>query len=113
MGYGKDNRLWLLARGGSVQFSEPGALDEWDRPFNPEYATSWGLLDMAYRTPEEIWIAGGSGNLMASFDGGKTWQKDRAIENVPSNLYRIIFVTPEQGFVLGQRGTLLKYQQAA
>jgi photosystem II stability/assembly factor-like uncharacterized protein len=113
MGYGKDNRLWLLARGGSVQFSTPGALDEWEAPFNPEYATSWGLLDMAYRTPEEIWISGGSGNLMASFDGGKTWQKDREIENIPSNLYRIVFVTPEQGFVLGQRGTLLKYEQAA
>jgi len=113
MGYGKDGRLWLLARGGSVQFSTPGLVDEWDDPFNPEYAASWGLLDMAYRTPEEIWISGGSGNLMVSFDGGKSWQKDREIENVPSNLYRIIFVTPEQGFVLGQRGTLLKYQQAA
>jgi photosystem II stability/assembly factor-like uncharacterized protein len=113
MGYGKDGRLWLLARGGSVQFTQPDQLDEWDDPVNPEYSTSWGLLDLAYRTPEEIWLSGGSGNLMVSFDGGTTWQKDREVEDTPSNLYRIIFVSPEQGFVLGQRGTLLKYQQAA
>jgi photosystem II stability/assembly factor-like uncharacterized protein len=115
MGYGKDGRLWLLARGGIVQFTNPEAeaTDEWDEPINPEYATSWGLLDLAYRTPEEIWVAGGSGNLLASFDGGKTWQKDKEVEDVPSNLYRIIFLSPERGFVLGQRGTLLKYQQAA
>lgn len=113
MGYGKDGRLWLLARGGIVQFSESNAAEEWDEQTSPEYSTSWGLLDLAYRTPEEIWVSGGSGNLLVSFDGGKTWQKDRAVENVPSNLYRVIFTAPSQGFVLGQRGVLLKYQQAA
>lgn len=113
MGYGKDGQLWLLARGGTVQFSEPNSYEEWSDPISPEYATSWGLLDMAYRTSDEVWLAGGSGNLLASFDGGKTWQKDRAVEDVPSNFYRVIFLNPNQGFVLGQRGTLLKYEQAA
>lgn len=113
MGYGKDSRLWLLARGGTVQFSEPNAQEEWGEAIAPEYATSWGLLDLAYRTPEEIWVSGGSGNLLVSFDGGESWQKDKEIEDTPSNLYRIIFVTPEKGFVLGQRGTLLRYQQPA
>jgi photosystem II stability/assembly factor-like uncharacterized protein len=110
MGFGSDNKLWLLARGGVLQFSEPGDLENWREPTNPEFATSWGLLDLAYRTPEEVWIAGGSGNLLASFDGGQTWQKDHEVEDVPSNFYRIVFITPEKGFVLGQRGTLLKYQ---
>lgn len=113
MGYGKDGRLWLLARGGIVQFSQSASDEEWDDAFSPEYSTSWGLLDLAYRTPEEIWVSGGSGNLLVSFDGGETWQKDREVENVPSNLYRVIFVNSDQGFVLGQRGTLLKYEQAA
>lgn len=110
MGFGEDDRLWLLARGGLVQFSKPDSLEEWDETVNPEFATSWGLLDLAYRTPSEIWVTGGSGNLLASLDGGKTWQKDRSVENVPSNLYRIVFLTPDQGFILGQGGTLLKYQ---
>ncbi|HCF30553.1 MAG TPA: photosystem II assembly protein, partial [Cyanobacteria bacterium UBA11049] len=112
MGFGEDGKLWLLARGGLLQFNDnPDEPENWEDPINPEFSTSWGLLDVAYRTPEEIWVAGGSGNLLCSFDGGQTWEKDRAVENVPSNLYRIVFVTPEQGFILGQRGTLLKYQK--
>jgi len=113
MGFGKDGRLWMLARGGQVQFTKPNSLEEWDEAQYPELSTSWGLIDMAYRTPEEIWIAGGSGNLLCSFDGGKTWQKDREIENVPSNLYKIVFATPERGFIIGQRGVLLKYEPSA
>ncbi|MBD3881945.1 photosynthesis system II assembly factor Ycf48 [Phormidium tenue FACHB-886] len=112
MGFNKDGGLWLLARGGTVQFNESNVPEEWSEAITPEFSTSWGLLDLTYRTPNELWVSGGSGNLLASFDGGKTWQKDREIENVPSNLYKIVFVNPEQGFVLGQRGTLLKYKAA-
>ncbi|WP_416675423.1 photosynthesis system II assembly factor Ycf48 [Egbenema bharatensis] len=110
MGFGKDGRLWLLARGGLVQFGDESAEEDWQEATAPEFATSWGLLDLAYRTPEEIWVSGGSGNLLVSFDGGETWQKDRDVENVPSNFYRIIFLSPEQGYILGQGGTLLRYQ---
>lgn len=110
MGFGADNRLWILARGGLVQFSEPGSLDDWNEQVAPEFSTSWGLLDMAYRTPEEIWVAGGSGNLLRSTNGGQSWEKDRAIERVPSNLYEVVFLSPDQGFVLGQGDVLLKYK---
>ena len=113
MGYGKDGRLWMLARGGQIQFTNPSNTNEWEEPQNPEVSTSWGLLDLAYRTPNEIWITGGSGNLLCSLDGGKTWQKDREVENVPSNLYKIVFLAPEQGFIIGQRGVLLRYQGIA
>lgn len=111
MGFGEDGRLWMLARGGLLQFSSTEDPQAWDKPINPEVSTSWGLLDLAYRKPNEIWLAGGSGNLLVSLDGGKTWQKDQEVENIPSNLYKIVFVTPEKGFIIGQKGVLLRYEQ--
>ncbi len=110
MGFSENGQLWLLARGGQIQFSDPTKPEEWQEAQSPELATSWGLLDLAYRTPEEIWIGGGSGNLLRSADGGKTWEKDRAVESVAANLYKVVFFQPDQGFVIGDRGILLKYQ---
>lgn len=113
MGFTADGRLWGLARGGMLQFSGGEDLEAWEEPIYPEFSTSWGLLDLAYRTPDEVWVAGGSANLFCSFDGGKTWLKDREVENVPSNFYKVVFLTPEQGFVIGQSGVLLKYEPSA
>ena len=110
MGFGKDGRMWMLARGGQVQFTKEDNPEEWEEAQYPEFSTSWGLLDLAYRTPNEIWIGGGSGNLLCSLDGGKTWQKDREIEDVASNFYKIVFLTPDQGYIIGQKGTLIRYQ---
>jgi photosystem II stability/assembly factor-like uncharacterized protein len=110
MGFGSDGRLWLLARGGQIQFSEPKEWENWREIQYPEFSTSWGLLDVGYRTDKELWAAGGSGNLLRSLDDGQTWEKDRDVENVPSNFYKVVFISPEQGFVLGQNGILLKYQ---
>jgi photosystem II stability/assembly factor-like uncharacterized protein len=110
MGYASDGRLWQIARGGQLQFTLPQETEEWEESLYPELSTSWGLLDLAFRTPEEMWIAGGSGNLLVSFDNGQTWEKDREVEDVPSNFYKIVFVNPNKGFVLGQNGVLLKYE---
>ncbi|MBE9004636.1 photosynthesis system II assembly factor Ycf48 [Fortiea sp. LEGE XX443] len=109
MGFADNGQLWLLARGGQIQFSEPNNAEEWQEALYPELSTSWGLLDLAYRTPEEIWIGGGSGNLLRSNDGGKTWEKDRDVESVAANLYKVVFFRPDQGFIIGDRGVLLKY----
>lgn len=37
----------------------------------------------------EAWAAGGSGVLLKTLDGGKTWTRDRAAENVAANLYSV------------------------
>ncbi len=109
MGFGADGRIWLLARGGQVQFSEVNDFENWAEGIFPEFSTSWGLLDLGYRTPDELWVAGGSGNLLRSIDGGNSWEKDRDLENVASNFYKVTFLSPEKGFVLGNNGVLLKY----
>jgi photosystem II stability/assembly factor-like uncharacterized protein len=113
MGFANNGQLWLLARGGQIQFSEPNNSEEWQEALYPELSTSWGLLDLAYRTPEELWIGGGSGNLLLSTDGGKTWEKDRGVESVAANLYRIVFLQPDKGFIIGDHGVLLKYNPNA
>lgn len=109
MGFSDDGRLWMLARGGELRFTDAENVEEWGEAISPEYATSWGLLDLAYRTPDEVWVSGGSGNLLRSTDGGQTWEKDREVEDVPENFYKIVFINQETGFILGQRGTVLKY----
>ncbi len=112
MGFTKDGLLWLIARGGQMQFgTEKVAYEEWTKPVNPEFASSWGLLDIGYRTPNELWVTGGSGNLLMSEDGGETWKKDKAVEDVPTNFYRIKFLKGDRGYVLGQRGYLLRYEE--
>lgn len=113
MGFTSDGRLWMLARGGQIQFTDPEDPEVWTDAINPEFSTSWGLLDLAYRTPDEVWVSGGSGNLIRSADGGATWEKDKSVESVPSNFYKILFFGPDQGFVIGQRGVLLKYEGEA
>ncbi|NCJ05861.1 photosynthesis system II assembly factor Ycf48 [Synechococcales cyanobacterium C] len=111
MGFDPQGHLWMLVRGGQVQFSSGNAdiEESWLDPINPQASVSVGLLDLAYRTPSEVWVSGGSGNLLCSFDGGQTWQKDGSVANVPSNLYKILFFAPDQGFITGQDGALLRY----
>jgi photosystem II stability/assembly factor-like uncharacterized protein len=114
MGFTKDGNLWLLARGGVIQFGQLGGEDkDWTKESSPDKNNSWGLLDMEYRTANEVWMTGGSGNLMVSHDNGKTWERDKSVENVPANLYKIVFLEGDQGFILGNNGTLLRYNPAA
>jgi photosystem II stability/assembly factor-like uncharacterized protein len=113
MGFDQAGKLWVIARGGQLRFSNSRASDDFTEALSPEFGTSWGLLDMAFRTEDEVWVTGGGGNLLCSFDGGQTWFKDRAVNDVPSNYYRIAFSGPDKGFILGQRGTILKYQPEA
>jgi photosystem II stability/assembly factor-like uncharacterized protein len=52
-------------------------------------------------------VTGGGGNLLCSFDGGKTWFKDESVGDVPSNFYKVKFVGPERALFWASRGPFL------
>jgi photosystem II stability/assembly factor-like uncharacterized protein len=111
MGFDPDNQLWMLSRGGQIQLSKGtpfGGQEEWSDPIRPN-SGGIGLLDLAYRTPNEVWASGGSGTLLRSTDGGATWEQDKTVDQIPSSLFKVIFVSPERGFITGQSGVLLRY----
>ncbi len=113
MGFTPDDRLWMLARGGQIQFTASPDPEDWEKTQAPESFNSWGFLDLGYRTDDELWVVGGSGTLLVSYDNGQTWKKDGKVEDVPANLYKIEFVGPDTGYILGQRGTFLRYRPTA
>ena len=69
----------------------------------------YGILDVAYRNKEELWVACGGGTLYKSLDGGKSWEKQDN-EKLAANLYKIKFFNSKLGFALGSNGVLLKYK---
>ncbi|NJK35517.1 MAG: photosynthesis system II assembly factor Ycf48 [Oscillatoriales cyanobacterium SM2_2_1] len=109
MGYTPDGRVWMLNRGGQLQFTKASGLEEWEKPVAPKAAKGIGFLDLAYQDEQNIWVAGGNSLLMHSEDGGKTWRREADELEIGANLYRIYFFGRDRGFILGQGGTLLRY----
>ncbi|MEY3462472.1 MAG: photosynthesis system II assembly factor Ycf48 [Cyanobium sp.] len=109
MGFQPDGALWMVARGAQLRFN-PDAADpeQWSKPVIP-ITNGYGYLDLAWDPRGEIWTAGGSGTLLVSADGGKSWQKDLVGAQQPSNFTRIVFPSADKGFVLGERGSLLRW----
>ena len=109
MGFQPDGALWMLARGAQMRFSPAAdSPDEWSKPVVP-IVNGYGYLDMAWDPNGTIWTGGGSGTLLLSSDGGKTWQKDPVGSQQPTNFTRISFFDDGKGFVMGERGSLLRW----
>ncbi|SBO43723.1 photosynthesis system II assembly factor Ycf48 [Cyanobium sp. NIES-981] len=109
IGFQPDGALWMLARGAQIRFgSDPSDPEQWSKPVIP-ITNGYGYLDMAWDPRGAIWTGGGSGTLLVSDDGGKSWQKDPVGAEQPSNFTRIVFLADGKGFVLGERGSLLRW----
>jgi len=109
MGFQPDGGLWMLARGAQLRFSADASnADDWSKPIIP-ITNGYGYLDMAWDPSGTIWAGGGSGTLLSSADGGKTWRKDPVGAQQPTNFSRIAFLPDGKGFVLGERGSLLRW----
>ena len=108
MGWTPDARLWITSRGGELSVNrDPGIAET----FEPSKLGSrgFGLLDVGFRSQQEGYACGGSGTLFYTSDGGRTWRRERAADNIPGNLYLVKFVTQDQGFILGNNKILLRY----
>jgi photosystem II stability/assembly factor-like uncharacterized protein len=51
------------------------------------------------------WVAGNAGEMFASFDGGRSWSRQRS--NVDANLFDLRFIDAREGWAVGAQGTLL------
>lgn len=109
MGFQPDQRLWMVTRGAQLRFNPDAAnADDWSKPVIP-ITNGYGYLDMAWDPNGAIWTGGGSGTLLVSADGGKSWQKDPVGAQQPTNFSRIAFLENGKAFVLGERGSLLRW----
>uniref|UniRef100_A0A803P0F8 Photosynthesis system II assembly factor Ycf48/Hcf136-like domain-containing protein n=2 Tax=Cannabis sativa TaxID=3483 RepID=A0A803P0F8_CANSA len=88
MGWRADGGLWLLVRGGGLFLSKGTGLSE-EFEEVPVQSRGFGILDVGYRSQEEAWAAGGSGVLLRTTNGGKTWIRDKAADNIAANLYSV------------------------
>lgn len=112
LGWTNDERIWVTTRGGDVLFSDDDGVKAENFGNAKIGSRGFGLLDIGFRTDTDCYACGGSGSLFKSTDGGKTFKRLKAIDQVPGNLYAINFTSPTQGFILGNDGILLRYLSA-
>ncbi|QHO55639.1 Photosystem II stability/assembly factor [Arachis hypogaea] len=71
-----------------------------------------GTFNTVNRSPDGRYVAvssRGSGILLRTTNGGKSWIRDKAADNIAANLYSVKFLDDKKGFVLGNDGVLLRY----
>jgi len=109
--------LWMSTAGGDIS-KTVGEIDlqQINIPYEKLQIRSggYGILDVVFLPDgKRAWAVGGGGTIFASTDGGKTWQKDKVADDLPSNLYKVKFFPNGQGYILGSSGVLLKTGKGA
>ena len=114
IGFNPEGSLWMLSRGAEIRFNEDtNDLENWSKPIIP-ILNGYNYLDMGWDPNGHIWAGGGNGTLIVSKDQGKTWNSDPIATSLPTNFIKIVFLDKgefekEKGFVLGERGYILKW----
>jgi photosystem II stability/assembly factor-like uncharacterized protein len=67
---------------------------------------------ISFRTRAEAWVAlGFTGTYMYTLDSGRTWTDMFTPDS--SGVYDVVFTDPSHGFMVGKRGTILRYNPQA
>eukprot|EP00981_Chlorochromonas_danica_P001022 scaffold233_cov174-Ochromonas_danica.AAC.62 len=106
--------VWMSLNGGALLLTPPNPdLSRLDLEtlFTESKINSggYGIIDLAWRTPDNVWAVGGSGVMFESTDGGKNFRFVDDAKDFPTNLYRVKFFGENRGFALGSAGVLLRY----
>ena len=114
MGFTPSGALWMVNRGAQIRFPDPEStpLETGDPAFSDAMipiTNGYGYLDLAWAPDGSIWVGGGNGTLLSSHDAGATWLRDPVAQQQPSTFTRILFIEDGKGFVLGERGNLLRW----
>jgi len=117
MGFVKDrlaDGLWMTTAGGDISKTAQTVDTQLiNIPFDKLQIRSggYGLLDVVFLPDgKSAWAVGGGGTIFGSNDGGNTWQKNKAADDLPSNLYKVKFFPGGAGYILGSSGVLLRIQ---
>jgi len=109
MGFQPDGKLWMVTRGAQLRFNDDATnVEAWGEAIIP-ITNGYGYLDLAWDPKGDLWTGGGSGTLLTSADGGASWSKDPVGAEQPSNFTRIAVLPDGKAFVLGERGSLLRW----
>ena len=114
IGFNPKGNLWMLSRGAEIRFNEDNNdLESWTKPIIP-ILNGYNYLDMGWDPKGYIWAGGGNGTLIVSKDEGKTWNSDPVASALPTNYIKIMFLNKDElgipkGFILGERGYILKW----
>ena len=106
--------LWMTLNGGKLLINkdEPDLTKD-SFPFEEADIKTggYGITDVAWRNPNEVWAVGGSNTMYVSKDGGKKFAFDNSANNYPGNLYNVKFFKEygNAGWALGSNGMLLRY----
>ena len=68
------------------------------------------LYEVSFPDPQHGYIAGEFGTLLATADGGQTWEKRDV--GTEKTLFGVSFSTPEKGWVVGIDGLILRTRDA-
>lgn len=105
--------LWMTLNGGKLLISpsEPDLSKDTFAFNEADIKTGgYGITDVAWRTPTEVWAVGGSNTMYVSYDGGKKFTFDKSANDIPGNLYSVKFFPQyNAGWALGSSGLLLRY----